>query len=297
MGDDGQKDKKAEKWSGPEGSDKKEKAPGLTPGLSAIKEKERESKEQTTEKTSGIRREMLETEVVGADKDTVEKIASIDTKLKISDQKDKWNRLDFVSCAFLPVLFDKGFKKEVLEVLESFRSIQLPADIELKGAKSAAFNKLREIASQTASPLFLDAREKWKAIVAKAHDAYKKAAEARDYLNKPAAKPGEPETKAPWLIQKMKEHPIAAAVCIGAGAYGIYKIFFADNKTPEGAEQSGFFDKIGLGGWKKKTLGLVLGALALGGLIGYDKIGEAMNRKPPTKPMVPRTVMMRLRSS
>jgi len=78
----------------------------------------------------------------------------------------------------------------------------------------------------------------------------------------------------------MKEHPLAAALCLGAAAYGVYKIFFADKKTNEGKEQSSLLDKIGLGGLEKKTLGLVLGALALGGLIGFDKIEDAIKKYP-----------------
>jgi len=185
MGDNGQKDKKTEKWSGNEAYGKKEKAPSGSIGSLFHQGKRKGEKRGNHEKTSGIKREILESEVIGSDKETVEKIATLDTSKEIREQKDKWDRLEFVSYTFLPKLFDKGFKPEVLQVLDSFRSIQVPEAIPLNGAEKVALKKLKEISSQTSSPLFNDLKEKWGAVVKRAQNAYKKAAEARDYLNKP----------------------------------------------------------------------------------------------------------------
>lgn len=278
MPNEPKKDENTEKPSTKEVGSKPE-SPKLPAELTAIKEKEKEKKEETTEKTSGIKRDMLETEVVGTDKETAEKIATLDLNKETAEQKDKWDRLELACYTLLPKLFDRGFKKEVLQVLESFQSISLPSEIQLNGAEKVALKKLTEIASQTSSPLFNDLKDKWSTVINRAHEAYKKAAEVRDYLEKPTTtKGGASAEKGPWLWEQMKEHPVISAICIGTVLYGGYNIFFADKGTATGQEQAGLLDKIGLGGWKSKLLMTVLGALALGGLIGYDKIADTLKK-------------------
>jgi hypothetical protein len=251
------------------------KPPVDTSGLEEIESRKKEAKVKTTENASDIKREVLGSEVVGADKETVELIASIDTEKSSSEQLQAWSRLETVSYTLLGKLFDKGFKKELLQVLESFRSIDVPQDMTVNGPEKVVLKKLKEIASQTASPLFLDKKESWKEFVEKAYSVYKKSAKAREYLENP----GEDE-KAPWLVKQIKKHPVAAAVCMGAGVYGIYHFFFSDDteSSSGGEKKESLMDKIGLGGTKKKLIGTALALLVLGTLVGQDKITEYLGK-------------------
>jgi len=261
-----------------ESADKTKSKTPDTAGLEAIESRKKETKESTTEKTSGIKREVLEGEVVGADRETAEKIASIEIDKTTAEQLDKWHRLELVNHTLLAKLFDNGFKKEVLSVLESFRSIELPTNIELNGPEKIALRKLKEIASQTASPLFLELKDKWAGMIDNIHKTYERSAKTRDALfGPPKDKEKGKEDEDTGLFGFIKKHPIATAAVMTAGAYGIYKIFFAgDSKEESGGEsgkKSSWFEKI-----KSKPGAILLGLLVLGGLIGPHRIAVWLDK-------------------
>jgi hypothetical protein len=260
-----------------EASEKGKPAPKETTGLEDIEGRKKTAKESTTEKTSGIKREVLESEVVGADKDTAEMIASFETGKTTAEQPEKWKRMRSVCHTLFTKLFDNGFKKEVLSVLESFRSIEVPANIELNGPEKIAIRKLKEIASQTVSPLFIDLKSKWSALVDYSHDVYENADKTKNALlgQKKGKESKEKETD---LFGFIKKHPLASAAVIAAGVglgIGIYKFIFADEGTSSqsGDKKSSWLDKI-----KSKPTAILLGLLTVGVLMGPKRIGEWLDK-------------------
>jgi len=245
-------------------------------GLEIIASKKKETKASTTEKSADIKREVLETEVVGADRETAEKIASLELSKTTSEQLDKWRRFEIVNHTLLAKLFDNGFTREELEELQNFRKIELPANLELNGPEKIALNKLKEIAAQTNSPLFLDFKKKWPKIIDDIHKTYTHSAQTRDALFGTASDKKEAQ-KNNNLISFIKKHPIATATVMIAGAYGIYRVFFADNTKEDSHKETGtkssWYEKI-----KSKPGSILLGLLVLGGLIGPHRIGMWLDK-------------------
>jgi|GEM_PF-6604273 len=276
---------KAKNESDKDSFDKSKLQPKEKSELENIKNREKEAKEATTEKTSGIKREVLESEIIGTDKETVELIASIDSGKKTIEQSKAWSRLELANATLMAKLFDKGYKLEVLQVLESFRSIEIPDGIELNGSEKIALKKIKEIASQTTSTLFTELtaplsperpETKWSEIIKGTRSTYERCAKTRNALfggdKGKTSKEKPTKENETGLTGFIKKHPIASAAILTAGAYGIYKIFFAGEKK-EGTDSSGksssWLEKI-----KSKPAGIVLGLLVLGGLIGPKKIAE-----------------------
>jgi hypothetical protein len=258
-----------------------EQKPKIPAEIKRIKEEEKAVKEGTKKETAELERERLEREVVGADEETARMILSIDINKESTEQAEALSRLELVNYTMLSKLFAAGFKKEVLRVFESLRSIQVEESVGLNGTEKIALKKLREITGHQDSTLFKELKNKWQSLTDKAYDIYEKSSEAKSYLTTP--KSAESKKEEPWLVKTMKEHPYgtaaAVAITLAVGAYGIYEIFFADDEKDEsGKTKPSLLERMGMGGWKGKMSVGALGTLALGGLIGHEQIAGAIEQ-------------------
>jgi hypothetical protein len=249
-----------------------ENKPALSPELEKIQAGKREAKEVTAEKTAELKRERLENEIVGPDKDTAGKILSIEVTRESAEQREELDRLELVSYTLLAKLFAAGFKKEILQVFESLRSIQVDESVPLNATEKIALKKLGEIAGHPLTPLFATENKKWSETIERAHKTYEAAESAR----KAMLGPEEKAEKQNPIVEFVKEHPVPSAMIAAAGAYGVYKIFFEeDEESNAGTGDNGNKKESFWKSAKKPAgIGLGLGLLVLGEIIGPERIKD-----------------------
>ncbi|HLG25328.1 MAG TPA: hypothetical protein VI588_00855 [Candidatus Gracilibacteria bacterium] len=245
---------------------KGEQPQGLPTQLAEIKSKEQEAKKETPRETADIKRDVLETQVMGPDRQTAEGIMGID---KLTDDVEIDRELEnlwTVSTILFAKLYDAGIQKGDVETIEKFRGIlDDPAKAEkaraafekMGNTEKIAFQKLREIASHPESKICGKLRDSWTIFINKSSNLYRKAADAKAQL----LGEKEPGKKENGILASIKKHPLAAAALV-AGAIGLY--YLLKPKKGEGIIN-------------KKT-GVLMGILAVGALIGPEKIIDTIGK-------------------
>jgi len=276
--------------NGPEVKKDVPKAPeNLPPSLTNLKKEEKETKKTTTEKTSELKMEVLDKDIIAQDTDTAKYIQSIDAGKESKEQLPAYKRLEVVMYVMIAKIMDAGTSAEQLADFDSIKSV-MPVE-KFNIVEKAAFSKLQEIAGKTTSPLYREMKIYWSRFMEKAKGIYEQTSGARDVLlgkQSGEKKETKDETKIEWVLRQAKQHPYITALALAATAYGAYKIFFSSKKkegsSEEGGESNepGFFDslisKLGLDSTKGKLVAGALAMMVLGGIIGHEKIGEVISK-------------------
>lgn len=226
---------------------------GLPPNLEALKKQGQQTKIDTVSQASGIKLDILKTEVdrqpsVPEDTETLEKLKNRDHQT-----------LEIVSYSLLTVLFEKLKNPGSLEKLKDFTEFakfQLPSDIQLSVTERTAFEILQEISKEHTSSDFKIIESKWKNFIGKFQKIYKKAEKEASGFNQ---KPVENNSILSWI----QKNPGKSMLMV-SGAYGLYKILkkpVAENKKSS---------------WGMKALfaggTLAVGTVVLGKYLGKDEI-------------------------
>lgn len=247
-------------------------APGAAPAARPPEGTAEEAAAEKTAKKSAaeLQREMLSEGLKGVDRETVDLITRVDVNKEAKEQSENVRRLQLVSMTLFAKIFESGIEVKDLQTLDSISKIDT-SKLSLNACEKAALDKLIEIGSASGKKLNKEMASIWPQVVNTMRNRYESGSDAKKVI---AGEQKESKDKDSNVIVKFaKEHPYATAAIALAGAYGVYKLFFAgksDDKKEEKSE-GGILSKL----FSKTTLVLV-GLLIVGGLIGPEKIKDAL---------------------
>lgn len=247
--------------------------------------KEVEIKASTTTELPDLKREVLDSEVLGGNEDFAKGIAAIDTAKEILEQKESLLALESVCQAtLLPKIFATGATMDGLSDMSFLDSVNLE---NLTAIEKLALQKLQEIS--TTGILKNSYKTDWESLLARSWENYRTSRLAEmvldgktngaEAMNLSVHEKGKMEKVSDWIHR----HPWLAGGALVAGSFGLLKWLFSSEEDEEREEaeekeekpkKKGFFgkwfDKI----FKTAAISAVstLAVFTLGSMVGKDRI-------------------------
>jgi len=186
----------------------------------ASKESEKKRKrilreEDTTERTSDIKRDVLERDVLGQDAETAKEILSIDESKEYKEQKEAVRMLNLACATIVAKAIKMGVDpkeraKEFKDILalKKHPSIRAAFEKKLTQTEKVALNKLLDIANSPGTPLYEYYSKNWNGLLdnfSKSYAHAEAATEAFEGFGKPAVIAGGTAIAAGKLSAKPKK--------------------------------------------------------------------------------------------
>jgi len=245
-----------------------------TSGLGEIEDKKKKAKQETSRQTPDIKREVLEEEVIGPDKETSETIMGIEELKERQEKMRALERLNLVGMTLFAKFRMAGIGKSEIETLPKLKQTLKKVETDpqyaklrqkFNSAEKAALRKYQDILSKPPdSDDYQDLKAEWSIFMMETerhiNDAQIGAKEVKDEL---AGKKEKAKTTLSKALNYIKKHPVGIICAIAAGI-GLYVLLKSTKKSDGKSWTERLFNKktgIGAG---------AIGALILGAIAGDD---------------------------